>query len=266
MSDHDITGSVPLRRLEALMGQSIDALSAILSDPAVPAQQRADIALRLLTLGLGAAATAPQGTVATADGAVLPVQFVTIPDFLAPEQHAAVIQTALANRDRFVKSTITTNEPGYRESQVLHATDFPALFETLKAEILGALPAVLGGLDHPPFAISQVEMQLTAHGDGDFFKPHADAAGPEIASRELTYVYYFQARPVRGFSGGGLRLYQTHPQSAARYDAAQFRDIEPADNSIVFFDSRLMHEVLPVQVPSGAFEDWRFTVNGWLHR
>jgi SM-20-related protein len=34
----------------------------------------------------------------------------------------------------------------------------------------------------------------------------------------------------------------------------------------VFFDSHLMHEVLPVSVPSGAFEDWRFTVNGWLHR
>ncbi len=35
---------------------------------------------------------------------------------------------------------------------------------------------------------------------------------------------------------------------------------------IVFFESRLMHEVLPLHVPSCEFEDVRFTLNGWLHR
>lgn len=70
----------------------------------------------------------------------------------------------------------------------------------------------------------------------------------------------------RGFSGGGLRLFQTYPNTTERYDPAQFRDIQPADNTIVFFASRLMHEVLPVQVPSGEFANWRFAVNGRLHR
>jgi SM-20-related protein len=49
-------------------------------------------------------------------------------------------------------------------------------------------------------------------------------------------------------------------------DPNQFQDIAPADNMIVFFDSRLMHEVQPLKVPSGAFEDGRFTLNGWLNR
>jgi len=35
---------------------------------------------------------------------------------------------------------------------------------------------------------------------------------------------------------------------------------------IVFFDSRLFHEVLPVRVAPGAYEDGRFTLNGWLHQ
>lgn len=68
---------------------------------------------------------------------------------------------------------------------------------------------------------------------------------------------------ARGLAGGGLRLHQSSPHG---HDAAQFRKIDPVDNSIVFFDSRLMHEVLPVSVSSGIFEDWRFTLNGWLHR
>jgi Rps23 Pro-64 3,4-dihydroxylase Tpa1-like proline 4-hydroxylase len=37
-------------------------------------------------------------------------------------------------------------------------------------------------------------------------------------------------------------------------------------NQIVFFPSETLHEVLPVECPSGEFADSRFTVNGWLHR
>ncbi|MEJ0016251.1 MAG: 2OG-Fe(II) oxygenase [Acetobacteraceae bacterium] len=252
---------VPLQRLEALMGQSIDTLSAILADRSVPVRDRAHLALRLLELGLDADA----GALAPPEPA-LPLQFVMIPDFLPAEQHAALIRTALANRERFVSSTVTTNKAGYRESQVLYATEFPALFETVKAEIMATLPAVFGGLERPAFPVTQVEMQMTAHGDGAFFKVHSDAGSPETERRELSYVYYFQARSPAGFGGGRLRIYQTYGQTAPTHDPAQFRDIEPADNSIVFFDSRLMHEVLPVSIPSGAFEDSRFTMNGWLHR
>jgi Rps23 Pro-64 3,4-dihydroxylase Tpa1-like proline 4-hydroxylase len=256
-------GLIPLARLQALMGQSIDALAEILADRSLPAGERADLALRLLSLGLGAgSAPAP----APNADAGLPLQSVTIPDFLSAEQHAEVVRIALANRARFVKSTVTTNAEGYRESQVLHATEFPALYEALRHEIIAALPSVFGGLALAPFPVPHVEMQMTAHGDGAFFKVHDDAGSPDTERRALTYVYYFQAHALRGFTGGGLRIYRTYPQSPMRHDPAQFREIEPLDNSLVFFDSHLMHEVLPVSVPSGAFEDWRFTVNGWLHR
>ena len=44
-----------------------------------------------------------------------------------------------------------------------------------------------------------------------------------------------------------------------------FRAIEPRHNRIVFFWARTMHEVMPVRMPSGAFADARFTVNGWIN-
>jgi len=37
-------------------------------------------------------------------------------------------------------------------------------------------------------------------------------------------------------------------------------------NSIVFFPSNYLHEVLPTRCPSGEFADSRLTYNGWLHR
>jgi Rps23 Pro-64 3,4-dihydroxylase Tpa1-like proline 4-hydroxylase len=265
---------VSQRRLEALMGESIDALSAMLRDREIPARERADIALRLLALGLGLAegsvvAPAPQSVDAPAPqpaNTILPVRFVTIPDFLPPELHAEIVSTALDHRESFSKSTVTTNLEGFRESQVLHSTEFPALYETVKQQITTALPPVLDGLGHTPFDVAQVEMQITGHGDRNFFKVHNDSGSPDTVTREVSYVYYFHAGPRRGFEGGALRIYQTYPLAGVRYDAAEYHEIEPIDNSIVFFDSRLMHEVLPVTVPSGAFEDWRFTINGWLRR
>lgn len=245
------------------MDQSIDTLAEILADKTVPAQQRADLALRLLALGMSAG-TDPAADPASAG--VLAVQFVTVRDFLTPEQHQAIIDVALSEREHFDKSTVTTNVQDYRDSLVLHATTFPALYEMMSDEIMAALPAVLGSLGYPPFAVTRIEMQMTAHGDGAFFKVHDDAASPDIAQRALTFVYYFQVREPRGFSGGALRLYQTYPGSTQNWDDSQFREIEPLDNAIVFFDSRLMHEVMPVSVPSSEFSDCRFTLNGWLHR
>jgi Rps23 Pro-64 3,4-dihydroxylase Tpa1-like proline 4-hydroxylase len=47
--------------------------------------------------------------------------------------------------------------------------------------------------------------------------------------------------------------------------ADTFDVIEPLHNRVVMFWARTMHEVMPVRVPSGAFADARFTVNGWVN-
>jgi len=60
-----------------------------------------------------------------------------------------------------------------------------------------------------------LELKLTAHGDGAYFRPHIDMSiGPDRQplgatpgeDRLLSAVYYFYAEP-KAFSGGQLRLY-----------------------------------------------------------
>lgn len=248
-------------RLEGLLGHALGILEAALDDPAVPVDKRHALALRLLELGTDQAAPAVPVT--------LPVEFVTIPQFLPPELHRDVVAFAATHRGRLQPSRVTTDRPDYRHSQVLDEPVFPELERKVRAELDAVLPDVFAALGHARFTPAKVELQLTAHGDGAFFKVHSDSGTDETVGRVLTFVIYFQLREPRGFDGGVLRVYQTDLDAEGRtlqHRPDAFRDLAPEDNMVVFFDSRLSHEVLPVRVPSGAYEDGRFTLNGWLHR
>ena len=74
-------------------------------------------------------------------------------------------------------------------------------------------------------------------------------------------VYYFHRSP-KSFSGGALRLYSFE----ASEERGTFVDIEPTNDTLVFFPSWFPHEVRPVVCPSGRFEDSRFAINCWVHR
>jgi 6-pyruvoyl-tetrahydropterin synthase len=63
-----------------------------------------------------------------------------------------------------------------------------------------------------------------------------------------------------------IRLYETELKAGSAISHNNYKTIEPRNNSIVFFDSRCKHEVMPVCCPSRQFEDGRFTLNGWLRR
>ena len=133
-------------------------------------------------------------------------------------------------------------------------------------KIRAAMPEVMTNLKLPPFPVGRIECQVTANTDGSYFRVHTDSGNSEIdATRQLTYVYYFNREP-KGFTGGELRVYddQLRNDKLARTDS--FRVFEPRNNSIVFFRAAIMHEVTSVHVPSKDFRDSRFTVNGWIHR
>ncbi len=151
----------------------------------------------------------------------------------------------------------------YRKSQVLFEFDeYQKLFAD---RILSLLPFVLAKLGLDPFRASQVEVQLTASNDGEFFKVHSDNQHERLQRRRLTFVYYFHQEPKR-FAGGVLRLYDTRIRRGKHIVDGSFWDIEPIQNQMVFFPSHLRHEVMPVHCPSKKFMDGRFTVNGWVHR
>jgi Rps23 Pro-64 3,4-dihydroxylase Tpa1-like proline 4-hydroxylase len=136
-------------------------------------------------------------------------------------------------------------------------------FETIFAQrIKENLSEVLRRLKYEPFPIDHIELQITASGDGDYFRIHQDR--DENSTREITFVYFLYREPRR-FSGGELRVFETTLMDGRPVPTDQQQTLAPSQNLGVFFPSRHEHEVLPTRVPTKAFADSRFTVTGWIH-
>jgi Rps23 Pro-64 3,4-dihydroxylase Tpa1-like proline 4-hydroxylase len=131
--------------------------------------------------------------------------------------------------------------------------------------IKAALPQILGTLSMEEFSIAGVEAQITASNDGDFFHFHSDNGSDRVASRHLTFVYFFHREP-RQFEGGELRIHDARLEHGAYVSEGSYQTIIPRQNQIVFFPCELMHEITPVKCGSQRFADSRFTLNGWLRR
>jgi SM-20-related protein len=140
--------------------------------------------------------------------------------------------------------------------------DFKQPIESFVREIAAKAVIRLGLIES---AVEPREFQITAYGDGGRFAAHRDTLDTLDRVRILSCVYYFATTPPR-FSGGELRLYGLPTLSGRDTGVPPFVDILPETDTLVVFPSWLRHEVLPVQVPSGAWADQRFTINCWLHR
>ncbi|MGB3534186.1 MAG: 2OG-Fe(II) oxygenase [Microcoleaceae cyanobacterium] len=268
-------------RLQRLVDCSFETLESLLQDPTLSPQDRAAIALKVLeqtgsasplNLPSSKPAFSPpaqpaisQQSIIQKESVSLPGECVFIEQFLSPEENKQALEIALNQADQFVGSKTTTQAADYRKSSILYATLFPDYYELMRQKLLKTLPDIVQKLNHPTFSVSQVEMQLTAHNDGCFYKIHNDSGSEKTATRVLTYVYYFHQQPKK-FSGGELRIYETELKNGVATTNGQYKTIEPKNNSIVFFDSRCKHEVMPVKCSSRKFEDGRFTLNGWLRR
>ncbi len=193
----------------------------------------------------------------------LPSHYLQINNFLTPDEHQSLLQYVLEKETYFVPTTTSTNEINYRQSMVLYS--FPEFSELMLKRVEAIVPEVISRLDLPSFSINYIESQLTAHNDGNYYKIHNDNGSSETILRELTYVYYFYQEP-KHFSGGELLIYDSDISNNFYINSNPFQTVEPRNNSIVFFLSRYMHEVLPVICPSQAFADSRFTINGWVNR
>jgi SM-20-related protein len=202
--------------------------------------------------------------------AELRAECVVLDEFLAPEELQEVMGYALAHENDFRTSEVISPgvaggviDPEYRRSRVLMDLGKPG--EVILGRIQSALPRVLEKLGMDSVPITRVESQITASNHGDFFRHHSDNAEEEIASRQLTYVYFFHREP-KAFEGGELRLHDAYRQDGGWFSTGNYKPVVPEQNQIVFFRSSLLHEITPVVCPSQAFADSRFTVNGWLHR
>src|ERR1700683_5783563 len=190
-------------------------------------------------------------------------QFVAFRDFLLPEELNGVLEHVLGRTRAFRRTRIITRgnrgrvDSRYRRSREL--ADLGEFGHVFTQRIRSYLPWVVQTVGSPPFLVRKTIARVTASNDGDFFKKHTDLC----KGRVITFVYYFYRKPKR-FAGGELRLYRTSLNNGRPVAADSFDTVMPLQNHIVFFPSFLVHEVRRVRCRSGAIEDSRFAVTGWI--
>jgi len=200
----------------------------------------------------------------------LPARCVVLDEFLAPQELEQLTRFSLEHEADFQTSEVLSPkaEDGmvnydHRRSRVL--MDLGHHQDLMLERIQTVLPEVLKKLDMEEFSIAAMEAQITASNDGDFFHFHSDNASDRVASRYLTFVYFFHREP-QPFEGGELRIHDAHLDGNEYVSEGSYQSIVPRQNQIVFFPCQLMHEITEVKCPSQRFADSRFTVNGWLRR
>lgn len=201
---------------------------------------------------------------------VLPAQCVVLDEFLTPQELADLTRFTLEHESDFRASEVVSPNADsgvinyeHRRSRVL--MDLAEHQDLVLARIKAVLPQVLDQLGMEEFAIAEVETQVTASNDGDFFHFHSDNGSERVASRNLTFVYFFHREP-RPFEGGELRIHDARLEDGTYVSEGSYEAIVPQQNQIVFFPCEMMHEITPVACASQAFADSRFTLNGWLRR
>lgn len=200
----------------------------------------------------------------------IPKNFVEIEDFLTEAEQEELWQFTKNNDKGFVLSDIyndklPVNDRQYHRHSLILDQPF-TLAPLIVEKVRQVIPQVLAVLQSKEFPIGPIEAQLTAHNDGEYFKLHNDNGVEDLASRTLTFVYYFHQQP-KAFTGGELRIYEgkVEGEKGEKFVPKVYHAVVPKNNCIVFFPSQLMHEVTQVQCPSQKFLDGRFTVNGWIH-
>jgi SM-20-related protein len=198
----------------------------------------------------------------------LPARCVVLDEFLAPQELEQLANFAMQHEEDFRSSEVVSPESEggvvnyeHRRSRVL--MELGPHQELILERIKTVLPEVLEQLGMEEFSIAGAETQMTASNDGDFFRFHSDNSSERVASRYLTFVYFFHREPP-GFEGGELRIHDARFEEGTYVSEGSYQTIVPRQNQMVFFPCELMHEITAVKCPSGLFADSRFTLNGWL--
>lgn len=189
--------------------------------------------------------------------------YVLLENFVDASLHAELLKFVAAREKDFRPSSVSTDDAEYRRSLVLH--DFPDFSGVFRDRVRSLVPQLSTAFGLGDFPVGDIECQLTAHNDGHYFRRHNDNGSPDTLERTISYVFYFHNEP-KGFTGGEFHLFNSRI-AQGRYECAEpAAEIEPKNNSILFFPSHCHHEVMPVRCPSNRFIDSRFTINGWVRR
>ena len=196
------------------------------------------------------------------------VRFAVSVNNLLGAEREKLLGYVLESEPRFVSATVAVQSDdkthvNERLRRARTLDDLGPFRDTFQKALMAHLEPALKHLRHTGFPVGKIEMQVTASGNGDYFRLHADSDAK--STREISFVYYFHREPRR-FSGGELRLYQSRLIDGQLIPADHPQTLSPRQDMLLLFQSANDHEVLPVRVPTEAFADSRFTINGWIHR
>lgn len=192
---------------------------------------------------------------------------VQIENFLPPEEHRQLLDFVCSHESDFLPSKIfndtdSGNYDSFHRNSLIYEPALPSLSKVISNRIHAQFADILKQLGLSEFDLADIEAQLTAHNDGHYYKLHSDNGTPRMAGRRITFVYYFHGEP-KAFTGGELRIFSSTAENIT-LGTGLSKVVQPINNSIVFFPSQYLHEVLPISCSSRAFTDSRFTINGWL--
>ncbi|MDM4772583.1 2OG-Fe(II) oxygenase [Solimonas sp. SE-A11] len=181
---------------------------------------------------------------------------VVVDGFLGAERAAALHALAIKRQPLFEPAVLGGGHllPGTRTALRYIGAELPTLFyEHFAARV----PDLQQALGMPGFTDYRAELELTAYGDGCFYRRHIDTSTGKDArwARQMSMVYYLHQSP-RTYEGGAIRFHA--PVGAA------FEDIDSRHDRLVAFASWMPHEVLPVRCTDDRFEQRRFALNIWL--
>ena len=207
-----------------------------------------------------------------------PTPFLRLKAFLTQtEQERLFRVVSAAGRERFHAAGIggDKNNEGVvdrntRDAIVADGKTKREVGPWFRPKLRSILPSAWARLGLEAMDRYSIEMDITAHLSGGYYKPHKDGGGgteDRFRHRKLSYVYYFHREPKR-FSGGDLYLYDTNEETEEAGSKGTFSclRIEPLHNSLVLFPSHCFHEISTVECETDDFMDGRFTVNGWVRR
>jgi hypothetical protein len=234
-------------------GQLSQAMQAVERALSCDAQ---DVAAQRLAAALHGHALPTHGLV----GVPAPIRL--LHNFFDTATHRQLLELALSFEQKLTPSWVSGINPlpDWRRSKV----DIrPAPFRALSVDaIVSAAHDAVAAFAMPEFPFETVEMQFTAHNDGDFYKAHRDQGPGGHEHRRLSFVYYFYREP-RAFSGGALALYDSL-SDGSQFAKQSYSLVEPANNSLIVFPAGFWHEVQKVSCPSRSYGASRFTLNGWI--
>lgn len=189
--------------------------------------------------------------------------YMHVENFLDEDLSQQILAYAIDHKDIYTQSQIGKEGKVNEKVRISHVTRELGPWEAVIQEKIEAFyPQIRQGLGMTDFnRRKNFEIELAAHDDGAFFKPHIDMRLGETGDRVISAVYYMHGTP-KNFTGGGLKIY---PNEIFPGDDEPVV-LEPTHNSLAVFQSYVYHEVLPISCPSGDFKDYRFAINCWIHK